>query len=97
MVAAIVSLALGLYQSLRPGATNKIEWVQGVAILVAVVVISIVQALNDYEQERKFMTLNAKVLPEICILMLRKKTATSRLYEVRELVSSVFTMCLLVM
>jgi P-type Ca2+ transporter type 2C len=61
MITAIVSLALGFYQSFRPGATDKIEWVEGVAILVAIAVITIVQALNDYQQERKFMTLNAKV------------------------------------
>jgi len=60
-VSAIVSLALGFYQSFRPGATDKVEWVQGVAILVAVVVITVAQALNDYSQERKFMNLNAKV------------------------------------
>jgi Ca2+-transporting ATPase len=52
---------LGFYQSFRPGATNKAQWVEGVSILVAVVAITIVQALNDYQQERKFMTLNAKV------------------------------------
>jgi P-type Ca2+ transporter type 2C len=60
-VAAIVSLALGFYQSFRPGATDKVEWVQGVTILVAVVVIVVVQAVNDYQKERKFLVLNAKV------------------------------------
>jgi P-type Ca2+ transporter type 2C len=60
-VAAVVSLALGFYQSFRPGAENKVEWVQGVAILVAIVVITVVQALNDYQQELKFIQLNAKV------------------------------------
>jgi len=85
MVAAVVSLALGLYQSLRPGAENKIEWVEGVAILVAIAVISIVQALNDYQQERKFMTLNAKVASlNIPSDDLRKKTATLKSYVVRE-------------
>jgi P-type Ca2+ transporter type 2C len=60
-IAAIVSLGLGFYQSFRPGATDKVEWVQGVAILVAIAVITVVQALNDYQQELKFMKLNAKV------------------------------------
>jgi P-type Ca2+ transporter type 2C len=55
---------LGFYQSFRPGATDKVEWVEGVAILVAVVVITIVQALNDYQQERKFKKLNEKVWRE---------------------------------
>ena len=60
-IAAVVSLGLGFYQSFRPGATDKVEWVQGVAILVAIAVITVVQALNDYQQELKFMKLNAKV------------------------------------
>ena len=61
MVVALISLALGFYQSFRPGSTTKVQWVEGVAILVAVAVIVVVQALNDYQQERKFMRLNAKV------------------------------------
>jgi Ca2+-transporting ATPase len=60
-ITAVISLALGFYQSFRPGATNKVEWVQGVAILIAITVITVAQALNDYQQERKFMTLNEKV------------------------------------
>ena len=60
-MAAVVSLALGLYQSFRPGAQDKVEWVQGVAILIAIIVITVAQALNDYQQELKFMKLNAKV------------------------------------
>ena len=60
-IAAIVSLALGFYQSFRPGATDKVEWVQGVTILVAVLVIVVAQAVNDYQKERKFLVLNAKV------------------------------------
>lgn len=49
---------MGFYQSFRPGAVDKVEWVQGVAILVAIVVITIVQALNDYQKESKFSKLN---------------------------------------
>jgi len=60
-VVAVVSLALGFYQSFRPGATDKVEWVEGVAILIAVAVITVVQALNDYQKERKFQSLYKKV------------------------------------
>lgn len=66
MITAVVSLALGFYQSFRPGATNKVEWVEGVAILIAVFVIDLVQAVNDYDQERKFITLNQKVVFLFC-------------------------------
>jgi P-type Ca2+ transporter type 2C len=53
---------LGFYQSFRPGATDKVEWVEGMAILVAVVVITVVQSLNDYQKEPKFKSLYEKVM-----------------------------------
>ena len=43
---------------------------QGVAILVAIVVITIVQALNDYEKERKFSKLNEIVCGQCKISLL---------------------------
>lgn len=61
-VAAVVSLALGLYQTF--GATKhegaKVEWVEGVAIIVAIAIVVIVGALNDWQKERQFQKLNAK-------------------------------------
>jgi P-type Ca2+ transporter type 2C len=60
-IAAVVSLALGFYQSFRPGATYKVAWVEGVAILVAITIVTVVQSVNDYQKERQFMKLNKKV------------------------------------
>jgi len=61
--AAVVSLALGLYQTFgtehRPG-QPKIEWVEGVAIIVAIVIVVFVGALNDWQKERQFVKLNRK-------------------------------------
>ncbi|PKK43135.1 hypothetical protein CI102_13295 [Trichoderma harzianum] len=61
-VAAIVSLALGLYQTF--GQTKhegaKVEWVEGVAIIVAITIVVIVGALNDWQKERQFRKLNMK-------------------------------------
>lgn len=61
-VAAVVSLALGLYQTF--GATHhegaKVEWVEGVAIIVAISIVVIVGALNDWQKERQFQKLNRK-------------------------------------
>ncbi|PKS08310.1 hypothetical protein jhhlp_005254 [Lomentospora prolificans] len=62
-VAAVVSLALGLYQTF--GSTEhhdgaKVEWVEGVAIIVAIAIVSIVGALNDWQKERQFQKLNKK-------------------------------------
>jgi P-type Ca2+ transporter type 2C len=62
-IAAVISLALGFYQTFRPGApaTDKVDWVEGVAILVAIAIVTVVQSVNDYQKERQFMKLNQKV------------------------------------
>ena len=63
-IAAIVSLALGLYEALgqthQPGQGPSLDWVEGVAIEVAVVVVVLVTGLNDYRREKQFVALNAK-------------------------------------
>lgn len=63
-IAAIVSLALGLYEALgqpqEPGQGQSLDWVEGVAIEVAVVVVVLVTGLNDYRREKQFVALNAK-------------------------------------
>jgi len=67
--AAVISLALGIYQSvrapteaeLREGTHEaRVEWVEGVAIIVAILVVTIVGALNDFQKERQFVKLNKK-------------------------------------
>lgn len=61
-VAAVVSLALGLYQTFGPTHEEgaKVEWVEGVAIVVAILIVVIVGALNDWQKERQFAKLNRK-------------------------------------
>ncbi|WFD07628.1 P-type Ca(2+) transporter [Malassezia vespertilionis] len=76
IVAAIVSLALGLYQDIPrpkeripclnppPGFDDcqkpSVDWVEGVAIMVAVVIVDLVGSLNDWQKERQFRALDAK-------------------------------------
>ncbi|KAJ9212385.1 hypothetical protein DTO166G4_6016 [Paecilomyces variotii] len=60
-IAAVISLALGIYQSVtakngEPG----VEWVEGVAIIVAILIVVIVGAVNDWQKERQFVKLNKK-------------------------------------
>ncbi|THC90505.1 hypothetical protein EYZ11_010031 [Aspergillus tanneri] len=61
---AVVSLALGLYQTFgqphKPG-QPKVEWVDSVTILTAVLIVVVVGALNDYQKEKQFAKLNRKV------------------------------------
>jgi len=40
---------------------RKVDWVEGVAILVAITIVTVVQSVNDYQKERQFMKLNSKV------------------------------------
>jgi P-type Ca2+ transporter type 2C len=61
-IAAVVSLALGLYQTF--GQTHesgaRVEWVEGVAIIVAIFIVVVVGAVNDWQKERQFVKLNKK-------------------------------------
>jgi len=75
-VAAVISLALGVYQAVGvephtyvapgcPGPGNtctlpQVEWVEGVAITVAIFIVVMVGSLNDYQKERQFQKLNAQ-------------------------------------
>lgn len=61
-VAAVVSLALGIYQSVTPQPNGEapVEWVEGVAIMVAIFIVVIVGAVNDYQKERQFVKLAKK-------------------------------------
>jgi len=64
-VAAVVSLALGLYESLGvdhpKGSPPPVDWIEGVAICVAIIIVVLVGSLNDWQKERQFVKLNAKV------------------------------------
>lgn len=62
-IAAVVSLALGLYQTFgqqHDSGEARVEWVEGVAIMVAIVVVVVVGTINDWQMERQFQALNAK-------------------------------------
>ncbi|KAK5168038.1 plasma membrane calcium [Saxophila tyrrhenica] len=58
-VAAVIALSLGLYQALGTE-EGGYEWVEGVAIIVAIVVVVMVGAVNDWQKEKQFAKLNAK-------------------------------------
>lgn len=78
IVAAIVALALGIYQAVDfpapvvrcfNNATGRydayctepqVEWVEGVAILIAILIVVLVGSINDYQKELQFMNLNKK-------------------------------------
>jgi len=61
--AAVVSLALGIYQTVgvpHTDRTAKLEWIEGVAIIAAIFIVVVVGTLNDRQMERQFNKLNKK-------------------------------------
>ena len=63
-IAAVISLALGVYEAVgqnpAPGEGQSLDWVEGLAIEVAVIIVVLVTGLNDYRREKQFEALNAK-------------------------------------
>lgn len=63
-VAAVISLALGLYETFGvkhdEDAPPPVDWVEGVAICVAIIIVTAVGSLNDWQKEKAFVKLNAK-------------------------------------
>jgi Ca2+-transporting ATPase len=62
-IAAVISLALGLYQTFgveHEDGVPGVEWVEGVAIMVAIIIVVVVGAANDWQKERQFVKLNKK-------------------------------------
>ncbi|PFH53183.1 hypothetical protein AMATHDRAFT_138450 [Amanita thiersii Skay4041] len=62
-IAAVVSLALGLFQDFGTPRTDgepPVDWVEGVAIMIAILIVVIVGSLNDWQKERQFRSLNEK-------------------------------------
>lgn len=66
-MAAVVSLAVGLYEDIAvpeyDALGNKIagvKWVEGVAIIVAILIVVLVGSVNDFQKEKQFRKLNAK-------------------------------------
>ena len=62
--AAVISLALGIYEAVgaerEEGEGAALDWVEGLAIMVAIVIVVLVTGLNDYRREKQFSALNAR-------------------------------------
>jgi len=58
-IAAIISLSLGIYETVDEG--HGVDWIEGVAICVAILIVTVVTAANDWQKERQFAKLNKRV------------------------------------
>ncbi|RDI85057.1 hypothetical protein Vi05172_g5040 [Venturia inaequalis] len=83
--AAAVSLSLGLYQTFgqahEPGEA-KVEWVEGVAIVAAILIVVTVGTLNDWQKERQFIKLNKKKDDRVCKVVRSGKTMQISVYDI---------------
>lgn len=66
MVAAIVSLALSFYHPphAKDNSEQEAGWIEGAAIFIAVVVVVLVTAFNDWSKEKQFRGLQSKIETE---------------------------------
>jgi Ca2+-transporting ATPase len=57
-IAAVVSLSLGIYETFS--GSSSVDWVEGLAICVAIIIVVVVGASNDYQKEKQFIKLNKR-------------------------------------
>jgi Ca2+-transporting ATPase len=84
-IAAIISLALGLYQTFGVKHENgepAVEWVEGVAIIIAILIVVVVGAANDWQKERQFVKLNSKKEDRYVKAIRSGKTREISVYDV---------------
>lgn len=97
-VAAVISLALGLYETFgQPPDTDRfgnplprVDWVEGVAIIVAILIVVLVGAANDYQKELQFAKLNAKKDDREIIVIRNNKEIVISIFDL--LVGDVLTL-----
>ncbi|OTB03628.1 hypothetical protein M426DRAFT_173820 [Hypoxylon sp. CI-4A] len=83
-VAAVVSLAIGLYQTFGIPSEDgqpSVEWVEGVAIIVAIVIVVLVGSLNDWQKERQFAKLNKKKQDRVVRVIRSGKTVEISVFD----------------
>ncbi|TKA64562.1 hypothetical protein B0A49_08263, partial [Cryomyces minteri] len=84
-IAAVISLALGLYQTFGQSHANgeaRVEWVEGVAIMVAILIVVVVGAVNDWQKERQFVKLNKKKEDRSIKVVRSGKTQEISVYDI---------------
>lgn len=78
-IAAVISLAVGIPQSVRG---TGVEWVEGAAIIAAIFVVVTVGAANDWQKEQQFAKLNKKKEGRYVKVIRSGKTAEVSTYDI---------------
>jgi Ca2+-transporting ATPase len=58
-IAAVISLSLGIYEA--ASGQSQVDWIEGVAVCVAILIVVAATAGNDWQKERQFARLNRLV------------------------------------
>ncbi|KAK9793133.1 putative Calcium-transporting ATPase [Seiridium cardinale] len=80
-IAAVVSLAIGLYETFG-GHGQGVEWVEGVAIIVAITIVVLVGSLNDWQKEKQFAKLNKKKTDRLVKAIRSGKTIEISVFDI---------------
>ncbi|PWY86573.1 calcium transporting ATPase [Aspergillus sclerotioniger CBS 115572] len=59
-IAAVVSLSLGVYEAVS--GQSQVDWIEGVAVCVAILIVVLATAGNDWQKERQFAKLNKRTV-----------------------------------
>lgn len=59
-VAAVISLSLGIYEA--TSGQSQVDWIEGVAVCIAILVVVVATGGNDWQKARQFSKLNKRVL-----------------------------------
>ncbi|KAL2172154.1 hypothetical protein VTG60DRAFT_155 [Thermothelomyces hinnuleus] len=84
-IAAVVSLAIGLYQTFgqeHDADDPAVEWIEGLAIIVAIFIVVMVGSLNDYQKERQFARLNKKKQDRLVKAVRSGKTVEISVFDI---------------
>jgi P-type Ca2+ transporter type 2C len=82
-VAAVISLALGIYQAITStDGEARVQYVEGVAIMIAIIIVVVVGAGNDYKKELQFVRLNRKKEDRYVKVVRSGKTRQILVYDV---------------
>lgn len=65
-IAAVVSLSLGIYEA--ASGQSQVDWIEGVAVCVAILIVVVATAGNDWQKSRQFAKLNKRVRSLNCVL-----------------------------
>ncbi|KAE9567132.1 Calcium-transporting ATPase 2 [Colletotrichum fructicola] len=82
-LSATISLALGIYESVDAAESeNKIQWVDGVTVVVAIFVIVFASAATDWQKNHRFAKLNERKEQRDVKVIRSGKTQNLSVYEV---------------